>query len=118
MLPSLDLIDPKSNIKNRLCSVDETELLKLRHLAVLLSAFTASFFTSASFLYSFTFFTSASFSSQLSSQLSLLIAHSALSVHCFHLIVAILNPILDHIADHIADHILDPIFDHILYHYL
>ncbi|KAF2346688.1 hypothetical protein FHG87_022556 [Trinorchestia longiramus] len=87
-----------------------------------------------SFLHHFTasFFTSASFSSQLSFQLSLLsvlIAHSAQSAHCFHLIVALLNPIPDHIADyipdhipdhiadHIADHILDPIFDQILYHY-
>ncbi|KAF2352591.1 hypothetical protein FHG87_016654 [Trinorchestia longiramus] len=48
-------------------------------------------------------------------------SHSEPSAHCFHLIVALLNPILDHIPDHIpdltADHILDPIFDHILDHY-
>ncbi|KAF2346135.1 hypothetical protein FHG87_023109 [Trinorchestia longiramus] len=50
-----------------------------------------------------------------------LIAFTALSAHCFHLIVALLNPIIDHIPDHIpdhiSDHILDPIFDHILDHY-
>ncbi|KAF2345710.1 hypothetical protein FHG87_023534 [Trinorchestia longiramus] len=47
-------------------------------------------------------------------------SHSAPNAHCFHLIVALLNPILDHIPDHIpdhiSDHILDPIFDHILDH--
>ncbi|KAF2348504.1 hypothetical protein FHG87_020738 [Trinorchestia longiramus] len=48
-------------------------------------------------------------------------SYSAPSAHCFHLIVALLNPIFDHIPDHIpdhiSDHILDPIFDHILDHY-
>ncbi|KAF2355332.1 hypothetical protein FHG87_013910 [Trinorchestia longiramus] len=48
-------------------------------------------------------------------------SHSVPKAHCFHLIVALLNPIHDHIPDHIpdhiSDHILDPIFDHILDHY-
>ncbi|KAF2355201.1 hypothetical protein FHG87_014042 [Trinorchestia longiramus] len=78
----------------------------------------SSYSSQLSSSHSYQFFITASIVALISVFIS---AFTALSAHCFHLIVALLNPILDHIPDHIpdhiSDHILDPIFDHILDHY-